>query len=135
MFTVEAEDVGQLQQLEVIQDGSGMGAAWLLASVEVHNRVTGVRTLFPCDAWLDKKHGMSRVLSPGRPRESSGCTYKLEIKTSDVKGAGTDANVSVIIFGDKGQAGPVKLTAKMTGQRRTNLFERNQLDVFTLKAR
>eukprot|EP00873_Tetraselmis_striata_P010472 jgi/Tetstr1/430736/TSEL_020527.t1 len=134
VFTVEAEDVGELQQLEVIQDGTGMGAAWLLASVEVYNRATGARVFFPCNQWLDKKHGLSRTLTPGRSVESTGCTYKLEIKTSDVRGAGTDANVQVKLIGEKAEAGPVKLTAKQTAYGSRNLFERNQLDVFTIKA-
>ena len=49
--------------------------------------------------------------------------------TGDVKGAGTDANVSVTIYGDNGDTGKRPLQQKMR-----NLFERKQTDKFTLEA-
>ena len=73
------------------------------------------------------------------------CTYALHVFTSDVRGAGTDANVYVIIYGANGDTGERQLTV---GSRRatwvvagaqdssthSNKFERAQEDVFTIDA-
>ena len=57
--------------------------------------------------------------------------YHLAIKTGDEKNAGTDANVWVQVYGDKGDTGHVQL--KKSGMME-NLFERGQTDYFTLEA-
>jgi len=50
--------------------------------------------------------------------------YHIEVKTSDVRGAGTDANVTVQVFGLKGDTGVQKLDDSK------NNFERDMLDNF-----
>ena len=55
----------------------------------------------------------------------------MAIKTGDEKNAGTDANVWVQVYGDKGDTGHVQL--KKSGMME-NLFERGQTDYFTLEA-
>ena len=46
------------------------------------------------------------LLCPGGASAASGkCKYKVEVKTSDVRGAGTDASVSVQVFGTTGDSG------------------------------
>lgn len=50
------------------------------------------------------------------------------MKTSNVKGAGTDANVYVILFGDNGDSGDLHLKKSETFK---DPFENDQLDVFT----
>ena len=57
--------------------------------------------------------------------------YHLAIKTGDEKNSGTDANVWVQVYGDKGDTGQVQL--KKSGIME-NLFERGQTDYFTLEA-
>jgi hypothetical protein len=51
------------------------------------------------------------------------------VQTSNVNGAGTDAGVYVMLFGENGDSGEIKLTNSETSK---NPFENNQLDVFTL---
>ena len=51
--------------------------------------------------------------------------------TGDVKGAGTDANVFVNIYGDQGDTGERKLHKSETNRDK---FERGQLDVFQIEA-
>ena len=53
-------------------------------------------------------------------------TYKVTVKTGDLAGAGTDANVFICIFGDKGDTGNRVLTSTK------DAFERNQVDVLKL---
>jgi len=52
------------------------------------------------------------------------------VKTSDVSGAGTDANVFVTLFGMNGDTGELHLKKSETYK---DPFENNQLDVFTIK--
>ena len=49
--------------------------------------------------------------------------------TGDVSSAGTDANVSINIFGENGDTGKRQLTKKFR-----DLFERNQVDDFKIEA-
>lgn len=52
------------------------------------------------------------------------CVY-----TGDVRGAGTDANVFIIIFGDKGDTGERKL---FNSETHRDKFERNQVSIFVV---
>ena len=58
----------------------------------------------------------------------SGTTYKITVKTSNVPGAGTDANVYVILFGSNGDTGELHLKKSETNK---SPFENDQKDVFT----
>ena len=50
------------------------------------------------------------------------------VKTADVRGAGTDSDTWITVYGTKGDSGERELFA--TGK---NCFERNKLDTFILK--
>ena len=51
-------------------------------------------------------------------------TYSVSVFTGDVSGAGTDANVFLTIFGDKGDTGERKLAKSET---HTDKFERGHV--------
>lgn len=51
------------------------------------------------------------------------------MKTSDVSGAGTDANVYVVLFGENGDSGELHLKQSETNK---SPFENGQEDVFTI---
>ena len=52
----------------------------------------------------------------------------VDVYTGDVRGAGTDANVFLTIFGDKGDSGERKLYKSET---HSNKFERGQVRKYT----
>lgn len=54
--------------------------------------------------------------------------YKIAVRTGDVRGAGTDANVFAQIFGENGDTGERKLEAS------GNNFERGHTDTFGIEA-
>ena len=54
----------------------------------------------------------------------------VDVYTGDVRGAGTDANVFLTIFGDKGDSGERKLHKSET---HSNKFERGQVRPFNFK--
>lgn len=55
----------------------------------------------------------------------------MSVKTGDVRGAGTDANVFVQIFGAKGDTGKLQLRS---AENTKNKFERGRTDQFALEA-
>ena len=55
--------------------------------------------------------------------------YVVSVHTGDVKYAGTDANVYLTPYGEKGDTGSRQLSNKWK-----NDFERNQIDKFTIEA-
>jgi hypothetical protein len=58
-------------------------------------------------------------------------TYNVFVKTGDVSGAGTDANVNIKIFGSKNDTGDLKLR---TTENTSNKFEKGRTDHFKLEA-
>ncbi len=65
---------------------------------------TGVSYFFPCGRWFDKKEedGATERLLPVAPKDPKGgkAQYKVSVYTSDIKFAGTDANVFIEVHGD-----------------------------------
>ena len=55
----------------------------------------------------------------------------MSVKTGDVRGAATDANVFVQIIGDKGDTGKVQLCM---AENTKNKFERGRTDKFKVEA-
>ena len=50
--------------------------------------------------------------------------FEIEVHTSDIRGAGTNANVFIVLYGDKGKSDEFWLRNK------TDNFERGQVDKF-----
>jgi hypothetical protein len=66
--------------------------------------------------------------SVSQQRHRRTINYKIIVHTGDIAHAGTDANVSMILYGTLGDTGirPLK-------QKGRNLFERNQVDEFIIE--
>jgi len=61
-FAVDGADVGDIQQIVIRHDNTGLGSDWLLDHVEVCDEATGDYWNFPCNAWLDKGKGLSKTI-------------------------------------------------------------------------
>lgn len=119
-------------------DNWGLGAAWKLDRVEVTNTSDPSEefVIFPCKRWLDKQHGLEAILTPDRDGDGQGdaleggveVEYHVAVHTSDIRFAGTDANVFIEMHGTKGSMGERKL------EDRRNLFERGAIDNFKFLA-
>jgi len=162
-FEMKCLDLGRLKKLRVrLGDSSvfGIGDAWFLDRIEVTGTED---TVFVCNNWLGKGESdgqTERVLVPmskseyvelesrvgGDKRRSSAIRdsklletralqtlYKVNVKTGDVRGAGTDANVHLIMFGENDDSGKIMLKDNTDNAKR-NKFERKSLDIFTVEA-
>lgn len=106
--------------------------------VIVHNKTKAWKLeLLPQNVWLDLSEGDSqicRTLSPsgtdGKP-EVETVDYTVTITTSDIKGAGTDANVFIELVGDKGSSGRRLLDNSKNNFERAQVNQFRHLRVFT----
>lgn len=102
----------------------GAAPAWHLQHVEVMNQSTGDRAVFPADKWLDAKLGTTTVVLEAAGTEVGGMKsnkYKVTVQTGDKRGAGTDADISVMLIGAAGKSEEIKLESSADN------FERNKV--------
>ena len=132
-FLVRCRDLGELKRVTVTSDGAGLGSSWHLDHVEVVDTTRSVSAVFPCCRWLDGRADPMSLTQVLLPRGADGAApellqYEVVVYTSDVRGAGTDANVAIELHGDKEHTAPFKLESS------ANDFERNRRDVFKVPA-
>uniref|UniRef100_A0A674DFU0 Lipoxygenase homology PLAT domains 1 n=1 Tax=Salmo trutta TaxID=8032 RepID=A0A674DFU0_SALTR len=131
-FSLEVDDIAPLRKMRVRIDGSGSRPDWFLAKIIMRNLTTEEVSVFTYEEWLSKTKGpkrtmiceMAAVVDEEEMVEIT--TYIIQVKTSDIGGAGTDANVWIIVFGECGDTG----TLALKECQKSNKFERKQTDVF-----
>ncbi|KAI1905273.1 hypothetical protein AGOR_G00014410 [Albula goreensis] len=131
-FNLEIDDIAPLKKMRVRIDGSGSRPDWFLDKVILRDLTTEEVSVFTYEEWLSKTKGpkrtmiceMAAVVDDEEMVERT--TYIIQVKTSDVTGAGTDANVFLIVFGENGDTG----TMALKECNNTNKFERKQTDMF-----
>ncbi|XP_033890281.3 lipoxygenase homology domain-containing protein 1-like [Acipenser ruthenus] len=131
-FAMEIDDVAPLRKIRIRTDGKGSRPDWLLNKIVMQNMSTQEVSVFTYNEWLSKTRGPKRttmcelaaVIDDEEMVEKT--TYTIMVKTSDISGAGTDANVCIIVFGENGDTGTIPLKEC----NNTNKFERKQMDVF-----
>lgn len=116
----------------ILLDGTGFGAGWFLENVVVTNEQAGTKWVFNCNRWLDKNEDDGQtvrdLVPENRLADTKVIKYKVSVHTGDKRGAGTDANVFVILHGESGDTGKRKLEGA------GNNFERGKVDVFGVEA-
>uniref|UniRef100_A0A3B3CLJ0 Lipoxygenase homology PLAT domains 1b n=1 Tax=Oryzias melastigma TaxID=30732 RepID=A0A3B3CLJ0_ORYME len=130
IFTVETYDIGQINRLIIGHTNNGMNAGWFLDSVQIMVPVHGKNYMFPSHRWLckDKADGKTEVeIYPSEIIELEQMNYEITVITGDVMFAGTNADVFIQIYGDKGK------TEVITLQSRSNNYERNTIEIFKLQ--
>ncbi|XP_048065057.1 lipoxygenase homology domain-containing protein 1 isoform X2 [Megalobrama amblycephala] len=137
-FTVEAVDLGELQKLRIGHDDSGGSAGWFLDWVEIDAPSQGQRLRFPCGRWLDRGEDDGAVVRDLYPAElqtelyTPFVPYEITTFTSDVFAAGTDANVFIVLYGQKGLCTQQKYLCVNKRERRL-YFERSAEDMFIVE--
>lgn len=107
-FTLEAGDVGKIEKLRVGHDGRGPLSDWYVEEVILNSAVRGEHLIFPCHAWVAEEQSVGyadKELYPKQPVSD----YQVRIKTGNLKNAGTDSNIYLQVFGDKGDTGVIEL--------------------------
>uniref|UniRef100_A0A8D3DQI5 Lipoxygenase homology PLAT domains 1 n=1 Tax=Scophthalmus maximus TaxID=52904 RepID=A0A8D3DQI5_SCOMX len=128
-FNLEIDDIAPLKKMRLRIDGSGSRPDWF---VIMRNLTTEEVSVFTHEDWLSRTHGtkrtviceMAAVVDEEMMVEPT--TYTIQVKTSDIAGAGTDAHVWIIVFGENGDTG----TLALKECNKSNKFERKQVDTF-----
>ncbi|XP_071658812.1 lipoxygenase homology domain-containing protein 1 [Patagioenas fasciata] len=132
-FIMEIADIAPLRKMRIRTDGKGTRPHWFLERITLRNLTNQEVATFTYGEWLSKLKNatgsllceMPAVINDEQMMEDT--TYSLQVKTSDIGGAGTDANVSLILFGENGDSG----TLALKESNKSNKFERNQMDEFS----
>ncbi|XP_030006124.1 lipoxygenase homology domain-containing protein 1 [Sphaeramia orbicularis] len=131
-FTMEIDDIAPLRKMRLRIDGSGSRPDWFLDQVILRDLTTEEVSVFTYEDWLSRTRGPKRTVICEMPAVVDEemmvepTTYIIQVKTSDLSGAGTDANVWIIIFGENGDTG----TLALRESSKSNKFERKQVDTF-----
>ena len=112
--------------MTVGHDNKGLAPAWFVENVTVVDEATAKEYPFQVERWLSKDMDDGLVERELYEGASSGdiATYDVTVTTGDVRGAGTDANISMVLVGTDGSSGTQKLESGGDD------FERGQEDAF-----
>ncbi|XP_055478765.1 lipoxygenase homology domain-containing protein 1 isoform X2 [Psammomys obesus] len=131
-FIMEILDIAPFTKMRIRIDGMGSRPEWFLERILLKNMNTEDLTMFYYGDWLSQRKGkktlvceMCAVIDGEEMMEWT--SYTVSVKTSDILGAGTDANVFIIIFGENGDSGTLALKQSANW----NKFERNNTDTFS----
>lgn len=143
-FTFEARPLGDLRRIIIgheerrdypLDSYDGREAQWNVARITVTDPSTGIKYHFPIGQWIDINNVGDEFQCEGKEEDAASqqrhrrlINYEIIVHTGNESGAGTDANVSIILYGSLGDTGvrPLK-------QKGRNLFEKNQVDKFTIE--
>lgn len=114
---LECGDIGRLRSLTIEHDNSGFGPDWFLDRIVLYKSENpSKKAYFQCRQWLSRTEGdgaIQKVLqatSIAPPAEACvGKTYLVSTLTGSQRGAGTDANVFVTLYGSLGCSGEKRL--------------------------
>ena len=96
VFIITSPNVGMMQKIKLRSSGSGLGAAWHLARVTITSTATGETLPFPYNNWIDKEHGLEKIIWPDRDGDGVGdvdaslagaVKYIVNVYTSDIRWA------------------------------------------------
>jgi hypothetical protein len=141
-FKLEAVSLGkELPKIRIGHNGKRPGDGWFLDKVVVRDESNRLEETFECKRWLatDEDDGLIvRELfaaSSRKLQQLATTSYHVKVKTGDKRGAGTDARVTLKLFGDKADSGDRHLNKADNGSGPfANKFERNQLDEFVIES-
>ncbi|XP_032741568.1 lipoxygenase homology domain-containing protein 1 isoform X1 [Rattus rattus] len=130
-FIMEILDIAPFTKMRIRIDGLGSRPEWFLERILLKNMNTGDLTMFYYGDWLSQKKGKKTLVCEicaviDGEEMMEWTSYTVSVKTSDILGAGTDANVFIIIFGENGDSGTLALKQSANW----NKFERNNTDTF-----
>ncbi|KAI3384069.1 hypothetical protein SNEBB_000281 [Seison nebaliae] len=107
-FSIDVIEIGKLKELIVGYKKKGFGAKWYVDYVEYK------KDKFKFEKWIEEKKGKCEEIGV-LEQKMGDYLYKVQVKTGNVTGAGTDSNVKLL---DTVQS------------KNKNLFENDQLDEF-----
>uniref|UniRef100_A0A8D0H9K4 Lipoxygenase homology PLAT domains 1 n=1 Tax=Sphenodon punctatus TaxID=8508 RepID=A0A8D0H9K4_SPHPU len=114
------------RKITIGHNNKGGSAGWFLAKVMIEDIGNKRVYEFPCGRWfaLDEDDGkIQRDILVGGT-EATGIVYNVAVVTGDIRGAGTDSKIHIIMHGSKGlkNSGKIFLEGGEFERARTDLF-------------
>ncbi|KAL7976004.1 hypothetical protein Chor_011772 [Crotalus horridus] len=125
-FTLDAPNLGRLRKITIGHNNKGSSAGWFLDKVIIEDIGNKSVYQFPSYRWfaLDEDDGkIQRDILVGGT-EATGIVYNVAVVTGDVRGAGTNSKIHVVMHGSKGlkNSGKIFLEGGKFERSRTDLF-------------
>ncbi|XP_063155355.1 oxygen-regulated protein 1 [Candoia aspera] len=134
-FIIHTEDLGDLYKIRIGHNNSGETPAWHCKELQLQNLVTGEKYDFSVEKWLMQTQDEGEisqelpVLHQGQPLLPV-VMYKVHVLTGDLWNAGTEADVYIATYGEKGDTGCRQLRRSAKPQKHM----KGQADTFSLEA-
>ncbi|XP_048249875.1 lipoxygenase homology domain-containing protein 1-like isoform X2 [Haliotis rufescens] len=134
-FDISVGSIGEIYKIRIAHDNTGDCPGWLCDEVRMKDIDAGEELVFPCRRWLardEDDHETCRELPVSRQGEP--CLpllkYQVDVTTGNLWNAGTDANVYLTIYGDRGDTG----VRQLYSENRQRCFNKGQTDSFEVEA-
>ncbi|XP_046584646.1 LOW QUALITY PROTEIN: lipoxygenase homology domain-containing protein 1-like [Haliotis rubra] len=134
-FDISVGSIGEIYKIRIAHDNTGSHPGWFCDEVRMKDIDTGEELVFPCKKWLardEDDHETCRELPVTRPGDPHLplLKYEVDVTTGNLWNAGTDANVYLTIYGDRGDTGVRQLYT----ENRQRSFNKGQTDSFEVEA-
>jgi hypothetical protein len=123
-FKITNINIGDLEKIEIKHDNTGDNPGWFLEKVEVTKQSNQYN--FTAQRWLSEDHGLSVNAIINEDLNQS--KYIVTIKTANKKGAGTDSNIYIKLFGEY----ETETSLQRMNDPDVNDFEQNQISFYTI---
>ncbi|XP_074675225.1 oxygen-regulated protein 1 [Strix aluco] len=135
IFTVNTGNIGHLYKIRIGHTNAGNSPAWHCEEVQLLNLFSGEQFSFPAHRWLawDQADGEILmelpVLQQGQPiLPVTG--YEVHVTTGELWNAGTEADVYISVYGERGDTGSRQLLRSQKPKK----FLKGQTDIFAVEA-
>ncbi|XP_076185068.1 oxygen-regulated protein 1 [Aptenodytes patagonicus] len=135
IFTVITGNIGHLYKIRIGHTNAGNSPAWHCEEVQLLNLFSGEQFSFPAHRWLawDQADGEIStelpVLQQGQPILPV-TVYEVHVTTGELWNAGTEADVYISVYGERGDTG----SRQLLRSQKPNKFLKGQTDIFAVEA-
>ncbi|XP_054250623.1 oxygen-regulated protein 1 [Indicator indicator] len=135
IFTVSTSTIGHLYKIRVGHTNTGNSPAWHCEEVQLLNLCSGEQFSFLARRWLAWDHTDGEismelpVLQQGQP-VLPVTIYEVHVTTGELWNAGTEADVFICIYGERGDTGSRQLLRSQKPKK----FLKGQMDTFAVEA-
>ncbi|KAI1243385.1 hypothetical protein IHE44_0000989 [Lamprotornis superbus] len=135
IFTINTRNIGHLYKIRIGHTNAGSSPAWHCKEVQLLNLFSGEQFSFPAHRWLAKDQADGEicvelpVIQQGQPILPV-TVYKVHVTTGDLWNAGTEADVYISVYGERGDTGSRQLLRSQKSKK----FLKGQTDIFAVEA-
>ncbi|XP_025953665.2 oxygen-regulated protein 1 [Dromaius novaehollandiae] len=135
IFTINTGNLGNLYKIRIGHTNAGNFPAWHCDKVQLLNLYSGEQFYFPARRWLAWDQGDGEiclelpVLHQGQPILPV-TVYEVHVTTGELWNAGTEADVYISIYGEKGDTG----SRQLLRSPKPTKFLKGQTDNFPVEA-